>query len=238
MKKGQYRLMYRQEDSYWWFLAKRRFIGAILPKRLRNLKILDIGCGTGGLTHFISKWGQVTAIEPAGEAYKYLKKRNIRYLPITFDKYQEKKKFDLVCFFDVLYHQNIDDDEKEIAKAYKHLKPGGLLLITDCALPFLFGLHDRVMCARERYYLKDLSKKVTSAGFKIQKASYMYFFVFPFFVIMRLFQKFSTKETITPLPKIINNILLALCTIEARYLTHVTYPIGSSVIILAKRPNK
>src|SRR3989338_4969810 len=119
MRKEQYRLMYNQEDSYWWFLAKRYYVNTLLSKlgnNLNYLNILDVGSGTGGMTQYLQRWGNVTSIEPAKEAQKYLKKRNIRSLPITFDAYTEKKKFDLISFLDVLYHQNILDDQAEIEK--------------------------------------------------------------------------------------------------------------------------
>lgn len=238
MLKEQYRLMYRQEDSYWWFLAKRRFVNLLLTKFCKNhkkLSILDVGSGTGGMTQYLRRWGNVKSIEPAIYAHPYLKKRKLSFSPKSFDQYPKKKKFDLVCFLDVLYHQNIANDKKEIKKAYSLLKPGGYLLIADCALPFLFGPHDRHMKARERYYLGDLRNKVISSGFKIQKASYIYFFVFPLFVITRMLQKLSGKAAITPVPKLINTLLLNICYLEAKLLNFVDYPIGSSVIILAKR---
>src|SRR3989344_9204864 len=98
MRKEQYRLMYHQEDSYWWYLAKRHFVDNLLTKLGKNLKhlnILDVGSGTGGMTQYLKSWGTVESIEPAIDAHPYLKKRNLSFFPKLFDQYPKKKKFDL-----------------------------------------------------------------------------------------------------------------------------------------------
>lgn len=235
MLKRQYRLMYENENHHWWFLAKREFIKTILPSNKKNLKILDVGCGTGGTSQFLQKWGNVTGVEPAKEAHFFLKKRKIKFLPDTLEKYSSKKKYDLICFLDVLYHKNIQNDRQAILKATQLLKKGGYLLITDCALPFFFGYHDQIMQARKRYYLDELKAIVESSGFKIIKASYTYFLVFPLFVFIRLLQKNKKVESVLPLPKLLNRFLLFLCKIEAKMLKYINFPFGSSVIILAER---
>src|SRR3989338_1709059 len=189
MHTGQYRLMYHLEDKHWWFLAKRKFIQTLLPDKTTNLKILDIGCGTGGISKFLQKWGKVTGVEPSREALKYLKKGRIEFVPISFQKFSTGQKYDLICFFDVLYHQKIDDDQEMIKKAFNLLKKHGKLIITDCALPYFYGPHDQQVHARQRYYLSEMTAKVKSVGFNIKKSSYIYFFTFPLFAFSRLIQK-------------------------------------------------
>ena len=235
MKKGQYHSMFQSEDDYWWFKAKREFIKNILPENNGNLNILDVGCGTGGTTKFLAKWGSVTGIEPSAEARPFLKKRKIKFKSVSFEKFSSRKKFDLVCFLDVLYHKNITDDRNAIKKAASFLNKGGLILITDCALPFLVSAHDTIMQARQRYYLRDLADKLKSAGLSIKKASYIFFLVFPLFSFARLIMKKGETGGISRLHPLINLILFNLCRLEAKLLKFVNFPIGSSVIILAEK---
>ena len=226
--------MFDNEDYHWWFLGKRRFVKTLLPNDKKNLHILDVGCGTGGMTKFLASWGSVVGIEPSKKAQVYLRKRKIIFSPITFEKYKSRKKYDLICFFDVLYHKNIISDLSALKKAYHFIKPNGLILISDCALPYFYGTHDRVMFARQRYNLKEMENKVVNAGFTIIKSSYIYFFVFPLFVITRFIIKIIPLESLTSLPKLANRSLLAICSVEAKLLEIFNFPIGSSIIILAK----
>jgi SAM-dependent methyltransferase len=236
MLEEEYRHMYELENSYWWFLAKRRFIEVILPSPSGNLKILDIGAGTGGMSKFLESWGIVTRIESSPVAQKYLKKNHLKFVSKSAESYKyPQNKFDLICIFDVLYHQNIKNDEQTLHSAFVSLKQGGTIIITDSAVPWLNSFHDIRMQTRERYKLSSLEKKVQKSGFRIKKSSYIYFFVFPLFIFTRLVNKFVNFENVKPLSKSINNILLWICKKEASLLPHINYPIGSSIIICAQK---
>ena len=57
----EYKKMFLIEDQHFWFLGKRMFIKILIDKYIpnKNLLILDVGCGTGGLTKFLSNYGKV-----------------------------------------------------------------------------------------------------------------------------------------------------------------------------------
>lgn len=236
MDESEYHAMYSLEDTHWWFLAKRLFIRALIPKISKNSTILDIGSGTGGLTKFLSRLGNVTAVEESPIAIEYLKKRHLKYrsanimtvaLPVS--------RYDLVCCFDVLYHQRILDDTVVLRKLYRALKPGGYLCITDSALPILTSHHDVVMHTRERYTLSSLVKKVKACRFTVLKQTYLYFFVFPFVFFLRLVNKQIAFRSVTQVPLALNALLLFVCALEARLVPFINFPIGSSVFILARK---
>lgn len=237
MQSLQYKLMFALEDTHWWFLGKREFIKTLLPKSPSNWNILDLGCGTGGTTRFLKYWGKVTGVESSPSAAKFLKKRRLNYQQISIERFRVlPNSFDLVTLLDVLYHRRIKSDEAVLKKAYDTLKPNGLLLITDSALPFLWSHHDEIMQARERYYLKKIVRKVQVAGFMIEKKSYIFFIVFPLFLTVRLLNKFIPFHTVTRVHPVMNRFLLTLCKIEAKLLPYFSFPIGSSIIILARKP--
>lgn len=229
--------MAEMEDAHWWFLAKRLFVQAVLPPPRDRCRILDIGAGTGGMTHFLSRWGNVQAVEQSGDALPYLRRRGIlpAHRSITECSFPPQS-FDLICAFDVLYHRHIKDDREVLRKAYGWLKPGGYLCVTDCAIPLFLSPHDRVMHARQRYWLSELVGKIRSQKFQILKSSYIYFCTFPLFIIQRMINSLVPFHTVGRVPDPLNRLLLSCCRIESTLLRRFWFPIGSSVIILAQKP--
>jgi len=200
--------------------------------------ILDIGAGTGGTTKFLKTYGEVMGLEANPLARSLAQKRGLRVVAGTAEKLPfEKEKFDIVTVFDVLYHQNIGSDIKVLQEAHRVLKPKGYLVITDCALPFLKSPHDEVMQARERYTKKELMEKIEKAGFRVEKASYVFFLVFPLTLLKRLLDRLtkSHSSNVSPVPKILNHLLLTICHVEAWCLKVINFPWGSSIVIRAKK---
>jgi SAM-dependent methyltransferase len=72
----------------------------------RGLQILDVGCGTGVLTSYLCRHGQVTGTdlsEPAIELARQLEPR-ARFVAGRFDQLDLGDNFDLITMFDVLEH--------------------------------------------------------------------------------------------------------------------------------------
>ncbi|MCX6816699.1 MAG: class I SAM-dependent methyltransferase, partial [Candidatus Beckwithbacteria bacterium] len=193
MESLEYTKMFQLEDRHWWFVAKRRFTAAILSTlSLKQAKILDVGCGTGRNMLMLQEFGTVSGVDLSPLAIKYCRQRGLTQLQqgsadsLPFPA----SSFDLVTLFDVLYHQGIKSDIKVLQEVFRVLQPKGYILITDCAHPWLFGPHDQVMQARQRYTKKELTQKLTSAGFTVIRASYLFMFTFPVFVVNRLLKKY------------------------------------------------
>ena len=241
MNTEEYFKMYQLETTHWWFLAKQKFITTVFPK-VNRPKILDIGAGTGGITRFLQQYGEVMGLEANETAINFARTRKLKIIKGSADKLPFKNNsFDLACFFDVLYHQQINDVQA-LREAYRILKPGGYLIVTDCAFEFLRGPHDKAVKARERYTKSELVAKIEKAGFSVKKASYIFWLVFPLTVIKRLIDQYQAKFTnkkvfsdVEAVPTIINNLLLVICNFEAKLLSYVNFPWGSSIIIKAKK---
>lgn len=236
MQKEQYKILYEHEDSHWWFLGKKEFIKSFLPKSENKLKILDLGCGVGGTSIFLENWGSVDRIEISSYASSFLKKRGVKFIKGNIETVNfGRNKYDLICILDVLYHKKIKNIDKILLKSNLALKKGGLILIIDCALPFLFSKHDRKMHAARRFYLSLLTKRVKQANFLIKKKSYIYFFLFPLFAINRIVNKYFNIPTFLKFNKSINKLFYKICYFESLILKRISLPIGSSVIILAQK---
>jgi len=242
METAEYKKMYQLENHHFWFLAKKQFILTFLePHKNMIRNILDIGCGTGGTSKFLEAYGILIGLDRNKLALEMAKKRGVKTvwgeaenLPFS------DNSFDLVTMLDVLYHKEVKDEKKAIKEAKRVLKPGGFLLITDCAFKFLQNEHDGIFHGKRRFSLIYLSKIINELNMKILRSSYIYFSIFPLIVIKRKIINSLLKEQnsdVFSLPPLINTILLSLLWWEARLLKYLSLPFGSSLIIMAQKIN-
>ena len=83
MEQREYFNMYETEDEHWWFKGKRRIVFSQLDKYLsgrKNLRILDIGCGTGIMMKNFQKYGKVNGIDIETTALNFCLKRGLTNL--------------------------------------------------------------------------------------------------------------------------------------------------------------
>ena len=245
MKKQEFELMYKLENKHWWFTGKRNLIFNFidkLNKNKNNLKILDVGCGTGIIMKRLNKYGNVYGIDISDDALKFCRARNLKnikkasVMKIPF----KNNTFDLVGCFDVLYHKGISNDVKAMKEIYRVLKKNGRLFITDSAMMCLWGRHDIATQARERYNKEELKKKLEKAGFKIEKMSYYNFFLFPLVLIVRNLDNIINKNkparsNIQETNPLFNAILISIFKIESKLLNFIKFPFGVSIFCIAKK---
>src|SRR5207249_11529795 len=144
------------ESRHWWFVGRRRILASVLEETLRgrrSLRILDIGCGTGGMVPLLSAFGRVTAIDPAEAAIRYSREkygRKAEFLQVDFPREAPPAgEYDLVTLFDVLEH--LDDDREALRKAVSLLHREGRMVLTVPAHRFLWSPHDEINRHRRRY---------------------------------------------------------------------------------------
>jgi ubiquinone/menaquinone biosynthesis C-methylase UbiE len=240
MRAYTYQDMYKNEETHFWFVGKQAFIRAALKKfRKKHAHILDIGCGTGGTTKILTHYGRVKAIEANQTAVRLAKSRGLRVIRHTANRLPFKKHtFDLITLFDVLYHKGVDE-KQTLRQAYRVLKPGGLLLITDSAMPILTSHHDEIMDAKYRYTKKKLKKLIEEPGFIINTMTYIFTSLFPFFFISRFLTRHATNnDRLTTVSPVINRLLIGILQTEAACFPHIQLPFGSSLIAVSHKPNR
>ena len=104
-------------------------------RNIRNLKILDVGCGGGIICEPLARLGaKVTGIDFAPNniiAAKMHSKKNklkINYINKDIEKSKLDEKFDIILMFEVLEH--LDNWKKTIKNIKKNLNKNGLIIIS------------------------------------------------------------------------------------------------------------
>ena len=249
MEIKEYEKLHRFEENNWWYKAKRRLIVGFLKSVVLNgkkseLKILDVGCGTGINALALSKFGEIHAIDYSSEALKFCKTRgikNIKLASATKLPYDDES-FDVVGCFDVLYHKEIKDDMDAINEIYRVCKKDGYFLMTDSAMMCLWSKHDVVQHSRTRYSTKDIRGKFRKAGFEIKKLSYYYSLIFPIVYLARKLDNINLfgrsedpKVNVYGINKATNSVLDFIMKIEYFFIKRMNMPFGSSVFCVAKK---
>lgn len=242
MKKIAYKEMYENEDSHAWYLATRKLMFGFLSKNLKKkAAILDAGCGTGGAIEYIS--GQhadwlIHGIDSSEAAIKYCERRklkNIRKGNLNTLPYKNNF-FDAVICLDVLYHRGVNP-ELAIKEFNRVLKKNGVLYVQEPAYQFLFSKHDRVIMTERRFSKKEIIRLI-GKQFKIVKCTHFNSFLFPIILVKRLIEKNEkgpTNSDIKKLPLIVNFLALQILRIEIFLVRYADFPIGLSLICLAKK---
>jgi SAM-dependent methyltransferase len=261
VQQDEYRKMYELERTYWWFAAKRRVsrtlldAAAFLPSKDRQVAsprplILDAGCGTGGNLEWLAARGLACGVDRSETALRFCRRRaaapttpstgitlicgELGRLPFADDT------FDLVTAFDVLYHKWVTDDAAAMRELARTCRPGGYILITDSALPFLRGPHDEAYGGLRRYTRKTLRRVIEQAGCRVCRLSYFHFLLFPVIAAVRLKDRLlnspgQAESDLQPIHPAINALLKSVGAVESALLRFVPLPIGSSIVCLARK---
>lgn len=242
MYEHEYEAMYRLEDVYWWFIARRQLAVDVLTRELEgrsDARILDVGCGTGSNLAAFAQLGRATGVDMSREALEFCRLRGVEtvaYSAIERLPFADGT-FDVVTAMDVLEH--VDDDLAALEELRRVLRPGGLLLSTVPAYGFLWSEHDEALKHRRRYTAHELRNKLTLRDFAVERTSYFITSLFFPILAMRFHQGLFKKSTypqtsVRLLPRWVNSSLIGLLGLERRLFRHLNLPFGVSIVALAR----
>lgn len=239
-----YRQMHELEDRHWWFVGRRRIVKHLLKvmRLAENARILDLGCGTGGNLAMLAQFGEVLGAELDAQAAQLAHARGVA--PVVRGQLPDglplaPGRFQCVTMLDVLEH--IDDDRAVLRAVYELLAPGGQLLVTVPAFPFLWGPHDEAHHHQRRYCARPLRRLLEDSGLRVERLSYYNSWLFPPVAAVRLLRRWSGigatdagAELVLP-PAPLNAVLATLFASERHWLVRATLPFGVSLIAQARR---
>ena len=240
MEQAAHQRMRELQDHHWWFEARRRILEGLIAglKPPRGARILEVGCGPGGNLPMLSRFGEVTGLEPDAGARRHAAASGVARvragtLPDGLE--MPKSSFDLVCAFDVLEH--VTEDRESVAALAGLLKPGGWLCATAPAYPWMWSAHDEAHHHKRRYRQKDFETLFTDAGLKLVKSSHFNAVLLPLAVAARAVKRLlgsDDPDDSMPAPWV-NRALLQLMASERGWLRRGALPLGLSLVVIARR---
>jgi SAM-dependent methyltransferase len=233
----QYRTLWQR---HWWWRSREAFLlGWIerLNRRSALHTILDVGCGDGLFFERLERFGRVEGLEPDASLVSDPRWRSrIRIAPLEFHD-AASREYDLVLMLDVLEH--IADDGAALGAAWSAIRPGGHVLLTVPALPWLWSRHDEANQHYRRYDASGLRRLLEDAGFVVETVRYFFLWTVAPLLVRRWIAPAGAgaadyEVPIPPAP--INRVLDVLSRGEHAAGRFVRWPIGSSLLAIARRP--
>jgi SAM-dependent methyltransferase len=243
MERAVFDRMAELDQDHWWFLARRRILKALIRRVVRppqKARILEVGCGTGHNLAMLKTFGRVEASELDRCARALANKRlprKVKEAKLPDLSMFERNGYDLIALLDVLEH--VPDDLASLRAIHRRLKPGGALLLTVPANPWMWSAHDAAHHHHRRYSKAQLAKVIADAGFEVQLLSYFNSLLFPPIAVARLLGKLTGRESADDqLPgATVNAVLNKVFGLEAGLIGRVPMPFGVSLVAVVRRPS-
>jgi len=254
MKPYEYHTLFANEDHHWYYVglryeilqALRRFMRPASPG-FRDIKVLDAGCGTGGLLAHLSQmngrgpWS--AGVEIAWEGLTLSRSRglqnllqgSVNALPL------KPEQFDAIISIDVLYHIGVDEAQA-LREFVRVLKPGGIMILQVPAFEWLRSEHDAAVSTKRRYSCAEVKRLVVDAGLTVRRSGYRNAMIFPVVAILRRWKhhRAQAEDAVSDLksiPSMLNTILLIVSIIESVFPWRILRSfIGVEVFCVATKP--
>ena len=243
MKEHTYPIMFRVEQSHWWYTGRRKILTRFIEDICRRVtdrrpRILDVGCGTGANLLMLSQFGDAEGVDLSEDALAFCRERGLEKVKLgAAEKLPyDDGTFDLVTALDVVEH--LDDDLAGLREMQRVLRPGGRVLLFVPTFMFLWGLQDDVSNHRRRYRLPELRRVLEQAGFEIERTTYANItFFLPILLARKLMRvtgiKAESENNINV--SALNGVLGSLLGAESVVLRFMDIPFGVSGLCVARK---
>ncbi len=241
MHPEEFREMQALEEGHWWFRGKRLLLETLLDRAATRTpcRMIDIGCGTGGVLQALAGHGLTVGIDRAEVALRFCREKGLTSVVLgsALELPFAGGSFDVCTMMDVLEH--VDDEQALLGEARRILRPGGALLVSVPAFNALWSQHDVTLEHRRRYRKPELVAVVRKAGLSVEWSSYTNFFVFPPALAWRLLRRWAgvapgMRTDFFNAPGPLNAALVGTYRAEAALLRRLVLPFGVSVACVAR----
>jgi len=248
-REEEYTKMKKAEGQLWWYKILHEHVLETMQSvsLSKEIKVLDAGCGTGGLLRFLGKEGYTNLkgfdlSTYAVEASKFHGGYETVQLNVKdASTYFLHDYFDVIICNDVLYFLPDTELPHVVRGLLQLLNKDGILIINLPAYNVFKGMHDVSVGIRKRWTYKRFKNLVDMAplGYRVVQYYYWPLLLAPLILCARLFQRMKMrfgaeiKSDVDVPPVVINKLFYTLTKAE-RFLPFRKI-IGSSLFITIGR---
>ncbi len=238
----------RVETRHFWFRGFRRFVRPLVERAARgrrDQRLLDCGSGTGVNLAWLARFGRAWGVDlnaygvalarSAGHARTA--RASVARLPFR------DAAFDVVTSFDVLVCLSEEDERRAADEMFRVLRPGGAAVVNVAAMDILRGNHSVLSEEVRRYDRARLRGLLEAAGFAVERLTHTNTTLFPLVLVQRTLQRAvglaspdRAAEGLRVPAAPVNEVLAGLLAVESVALRVVSFPFGSSLLCLARKP--
>jgi SAM-dependent methyltransferase len=223
--------------TYWWYRARTELLRQVLEEYVdRDARILDVGSADGPSVAWLRGGDRHASLDldPRG-----LGAGGVcgSALALPF----EDEAFDIVAAFDVIEH--CEPEQTALDEVARVLAPGGRLLVSVPAYQWAWTDFDDQNGHHRRYTRARAVAAVERSGLTVDRATYAFASVFPFFVAERVARRVrpSSSEaadvvSLPQVPRSVERVLMGLSRVDRALLARMDLPFGSSVVVAASKP--
>lgn len=231
-RKHEYIKMADVEDKHWWYKNLNELVvNTVNKSENKEIKIVDAGCGTGGLLSTLKKQGfsNISGFDLSETGVEIGQKRslNVQQSNITdIDKLYQPNTIDVITSNDTFYFFSPEQRLEITNKFYTLLKPNGLVILNLPALSAFRGIHDVSVGCTYRFNRQDIYTIFDPDKYELVRSVYWPFLLSPIIFFSRWTQRIrlalnpnTAIESDIDLPSnSINTLLYKLVRFENKWL--------------------
>lgn len=235
----------RAEDTHFWFRGREKLLLWALGRHFANAtSLLDVGCGRGSMLAAVRRAFPAMSLaggELLDAGLRFARRRvpDVQLYQMDARALPFEREFDVVTSCDVLEH--LDDDGAVVRELYRIAKPGGGLIVTVPQHQWLWSAVDSYSHHRRRYDRRRLTAIVEQAGFVVERVTSFVTTLLPLMLLSRARKRELTEEfdptAELKIGRTANGILERMLDAERMLIrSGVSLPVGSSLLLVARRP--
>ncbi len=249
MDAAQYADLDRLDRDHWFYRGKRAIVEHWIDRYLTlgpDDLLIDGGMGTGTWLVQMSRRCRVLGLDDHDESLAIARPRleavGGSALKTTLDRVDLPDGCAaVVTLLDVLEH--LDDDEAALREMIRLVRPGGLVVVTVPALPWLWSDWDTVLHHRRRYVRSQLRRLVDRPGVEVLRCTYFNTLALAPIAAIRMLRKVKPPRPGAPRaeesmpPDRANRLLYGAMVAPARW-GWLRPPVGVSLLAVLRRTNQ